>query len=405
MPLLFAMSHPVPQIPSHLATLRRRSLLAALGLSPLLLSACGGGDADAGGAALTVDASARARAAAAQAVDRGLAGIAIGQIRGSQLELGIAGRRRVDRGTDLTGEEMFCIGSNAKSMTALIAAQLVGTGRLRWNSRLLDVEPALRAGCLPAYADTTLAQLLGHRSGVWALTQGDEVAQVLDLLDGAIPETRAAQRLALAAQVLGLPPQEGVVPGSSFHYSNAGYLLAGLMLERASGESFERLFETHVVTALQLPADLRAPAAVDAARQPWGHAGSPGALKPLTEVPAELLLYVDVTAAAGVAALTPRTYARWLQLHQRALRGEATVLPASYVQALRDAREGDYALGWSCLQGRSGGRVLVHIGAEHGFTALAEVQADGRGARFALSNTQIDEWVLEALVEALDRVA
>jgi CubicO group peptidase (beta-lactamase class C family) len=398
------MSIPVHAFSSQPARLCRRGLLAA-GLSPLLLAACGGGaDEPPPSNRLTVESSPRAKTAASQAVASGLAGLAIGRLQGNRLELGVAGRRRVGSAAELSGDELFCIGSNAKAMTALIAARLVELGRLRWDSRLLDVEPALRAHCLPAYASSTLADLLAHRSGVWSLTEWEELELLIEHFDGPLPETRAAQRLFLAAQVLALPPQEGVVPGRSFHYSNAGYHLAGLMLERAGADSFERLFERHVVAELGLAADLRAPALIDAQRQPWGHRGEPGALTPLTEVVPEYALFVDITAAAGVAALSPHAYADWLQLHLRALRGEATRLPAPYVQRLRTAAEGDYVLGWLCLRAAEGRRVLAHSGAEHGFTALVQLEADGSAARFALSNTQLADWVEEAMAGALSQL-
>lgn len=386
--------------------LSRRTLLAA-SLSPLLMAACGGGGDDNAAAkarTLSVETTARAQAAAAAGTALGLAGLAVGRLTDDRLELGVAGRRRVDGSTALSGDELFCLGSNAKAMTALIAARLVELGRLRWDSRLLDVEPALRAATLPVYAGITLEQLLAHRSGVWALTQDEELEALYELVDAPLPETLAALRLYLAGLVLGLPPQDGVQPGQGFHYSNAGYLLAGLMLERASGDSFERLLERHVAGALEIPADLRAPAVVDPKRQPWGHAGAAGALVPLTAVPAERLLYIDATAAAGVAAMTPRGYARWLHLHLRALRGESTPLPALYVQRLRAATEGDYVLGWSCARDQGGRLVLAHIGAEHGFTTMAQLDAGGRDARFALSNTQVTGWVLEAMQAGLERL-
>lgn len=386
--------------------LRRRALLTAVGLSPLLLSACGGGDeAPALLPELRVEPSGEAQAAAAQAVAKGLAGLVIGRLQGSRLVLGVAGRRRVDSAAALQGDELFCIGSNAKSMTALMAARLVELGRLRWDSRLLDVEPALRAHCLPVYAATTLADLLAHRSGVWALTQPAELSELFDRVEEPLPETLAAQRVWLAAQLLALPPQEGVQPGRGFHYSNAGYHLAGLMLERAGGDSFERLFERHVVGALGLAADLRAPALIDAQRQPWGHTAGPGGLQPQTALPELIARYIDVTAAAGVAALSPRSYAAWLHLHLQALRGGMTALPAPYVQRLRSAVDGDYVLGWSRVRDDRGRGVLAHIGAEHGFTAMVQLDANGAGARFAMSNTELSEGVLAAMAGALERLA
>lgn len=382
----------------------RRRLLATASLLPLL-AACGGGGDAALEPRLTEASTARARAAAAAGTARGLAGLVVGRVHGDQLEMGVAGQRRTDAAGALSGDELFCLGSNAKAMTALIAARMVELGHLRWESRLLDVEPALRAAALPVYADITLELLLAHRGGVWSLTQPEELEALFASLDGPLPATLAEQRRYLAARVLALPPQDGVQPGASFHYSNAGYLLAGLMLERVSGDSFEGLFDRHVTRALGIQTDLRAPAVVDPARQPWGHAGTSGALLPMSHPPVELQMFTDATAASGVAAMTPRGYARWLHLHLTALRGGATPLPAPYVQRLRAAEEGDYVLGWGCQRDAAGSLVLNHIGAEYGFTSFAAVDAVAGTALFALSNTEVNDWVLEAMLTSLQELA
>lgn len=116
-------------------------------------------------------------------------------------------------------------------------------------------------------------------------------------------------------------------------------------------------------------------------------------------------MFTDATAASGVAAMTPRGYARWLHLHLTALRGGATPLPAPYVQRLRAAEEGDYVLGWGCQRDAAGSLVLNHIGAEYGFTSFAAVDAVAGTALFALSNTEVNDWVLEAMLTSLQELA
>ena len=39
-------------------------------------------------------------------------------------------------------------------------------------------------------------------------------------------------------------------PGEEFHYSNGNFVLAGLVVERASGESFSRYVERHIFAPL-----------------------------------------------------------------------------------------------------------------------------------------------------------
>jgi D-alanyl-D-alanine carboxypeptidase len=62
--------------------------------------------------------------------------------------------------------DYFHLGSDTKGVTSFLAAQLVEAGRLRWDSRLLEVISALQGQVLPAYARVTLGDLLAHRAGV-----------------------------------------------------------------------------------------------------------------------------------------------------------------------------------------------------------------------------------------------
>ena len=86
--------------------------------------------------------------------------------RGKIVGLGMAGERRLGSGEWATLDDRFEVGSCAKSITAMVAATLVEEGKLRWEDRIIDILPTVQAGALPEYADVTLEQLLGHRSGL-----------------------------------------------------------------------------------------------------------------------------------------------------------------------------------------------------------------------------------------------
>jgi len=145
------------------------------------------------------------------------------------------GVRRNDQPAQITLADYFHIGSNTKGITSLLAGKLVAQGKIRWDSKLLDVVPGLRASALPAYADVTLDALLSHRAGIPPYTTGAEIAR-LPAFTGPLVEKRRQ----FAAFVLQQPP---VLPGrgEAYAYSNAGYALAALMLEQVSQHSWEEL--------------------------------------------------------------------------------------------------------------------------------------------------------------------
>lgn len=365
---------------------RRRLLQALAALPAVPLAACGGSD----DAAPDVPAAGRAAplkvAAAAQAaVAQGLVGAVYGRVdAAAPPTVAAAGLRLAGRGAALDGSELFALGSNTKALASALAAALVAQGRLRWDTRAVEVLPEAAATALPAYRNVTLADLLAHRGGVWAFTMGTDFADFGARYDGPIPDAMAERRRLFAAWLLQQPPRQGVMPGVSFSYSNAGYAVASAMLEAAAGQGFEALVQAQLLQPLGLQGTWTRPDRAGAA-QPTGHAGRPGALEPFAPYDADMQMLNDVMAAAGGLSLTPAAYATWLRAHLLALRGQATVLPGSYVARLRALPDDGYDLGWMRVAA-NGRAVLAHLGSEDGFTALAMMDPAGTRATFAFTN-------------------
>jgi len=385
-------------------TLRRRTLFPIL-LSTAVLSACGGGAAERDEFAhpellqehQRLDETARA------AVASGLVGAVFASQHQSteRLYLGKAGRKKQQDGAALAGDEAFQLASLSKSMTAALAAEQVRLGRLRWDSRPAELLPELSAVLHPAYAQVTLAQLLDHRSGLPALQDPAELADLQAFLvqrAQPLPGTDRERRRLLAQWLMARAPEAR--PGLDLHYSNAGYTVAGAMLEAASGQDFETLLRTWA-RGLGLEPQWQA-----SARAAQGHEGeSPSTLSAYTPLSAEWQVWLDALKPSGDVWLSPGGYGRWLAEHQRARQGQRHGLAPDYVQRLRQLGEGDYALGWAGAQ-HQGQRALVHSGAYHGFMGLVWLQQDGKKAYFALSNTQglrVDgsSWVMDALNSGL----
>lgn len=392
---------------SYPASPTRRNLLAALISTPTLLAACGGGsdqrDEILDPRLLTENQRLLDQANAA-VQPGGLAGIVIAsQYRSaSKLYRASAGRRRQPEGVPLQGDESFSTGSLGKAMTAALAARLVEQGRLRWDSRPVELIPALATTQQPAYAAITLTQLLDHRSG---LPYGGEedLAQFLDAWSaGGEPEpaTPVLRRRAVVTWALQLPPAG---PAGAFLYSNFGYELAAWMLEAATGDSFETLLQREIHQRLGLSLQVRPPA-----QAATGHAGPSPAALAVAEIPPAADAWVQALQGSGGQWMTADAYARWLREHLRALQGQGSLLPDAYVRRLQALRAGEYALGWQG-SGTAQMPLLVHSGGMPGFTSLAALRQDGQAGSFAFSNTEdssggTTDWVADRLDAALSAV-
>ena len=136
-----------------------------------------------------------------------------------------------------TPESKVYMASVSKQVTAMAVLLLVEDGRLRLTDPVRKYIPEL-----PAYADeVTVAQLLNHTSGIRDyFTVGvfdgfgdDHVyteAGVLDIL---------AKQQAL-----------NFTPGSEFLYSNSGYVLASIIVQRISGQRLDDFARARIFTPL-----------------------------------------------------------------------------------------------------------------------------------------------------------
>jgi CubicO group peptidase (beta-lactamase class C family) len=148
-------------------------------------------------------------------------------------------RARVDRAT------CFRLASVTKAFTATAVMLLVRDGKLRYDDTLTDLFPAF-----PAYGGRiTVRHLLTHTSGLpdyedlmtaaekgraplWTSERQIHDDEVLALLRG---ETRAR-----------------FAPGTSWAYSNSGYVVLGLVVARVSGTPFGDFLRQRIFAPLDM---------------------------------------------------------------------------------------------------------------------------------------------------------
>lgn len=141
-----------------------------------------------------------------------------------------------------TLDTQFAIASGAKGFTALTIASLI-------EERLLELSTPARSllgDDLPLIADeVTIEQLLGHTSGIGDYLDEDEE---LDFNDYLMPVP--VYELATTEQYLAVLDghEQKFAPGTSFSYSNGGYVVLALLAERASGVPFHDLVRQRVCT-------------------------------------------------------------------------------------------------------------------------------------------------------------
>jgi CubicO group peptidase (beta-lactamase class C family) len=305
---------------------------------------------------------------------QGLPGLAAAIISSDKIQVGVAGIRKVGAPDLISESDRFHLGSNTKAMTSTLAATLVDSGVIAWDSTLAGVFPDLAAAMRPEYQSVTLAQLLTHRGGIIALTDPADIATVPAAL--LAPN---ASRTALTQWLLQQPP--AVAAGTAL-YSNGGYAIAAAMLERKAGQSYEALLNIMVLQPLGITPAFGWPAA-GGATQPWGHELVGTSWVP-NDPDAAANQFPTAFTPAGNVSLNIGDYAKFVQSHLRGLRGLSGYLsPQTYTYL--HTPQGDFALGW-LVKTLNGVITHAHDGSAGTFYALVAIQPSRDRAVVVLCN-------------------
>jgi CubicO group peptidase (beta-lactamase class C family) len=128
----------------------------------------------------------------------------------------------------VTLEDLWHLGSDTKIMTSTLAAIMIEQGKLEWNSTVSEVFPDLASGFHQDFRDVTLVQLLSHVAGLPANADCGALMGYGSVRD---------QRARAVRDALGQKPLSA--PGTTYLYSNLGYIIAGAIIERVSGMEWE----------------------------------------------------------------------------------------------------------------------------------------------------------------------
>jgi len=306
------------------------------------------------------------RLAADAMADWKVPGVALAVVQDGKVTLAMAyGQRDVEANLPVTTATQFLICSITKSFTATGMALLHNEGRLDWTKPVRDYIPEFRLSDAVATERVTVRDLLCHQSGLprhdWVHFAGDRApAEMLGVM----------RYLELSRDVR-----------AAWQYNNLCYNVAGLVIERLSGQSYEAFIRARLADRLGMTVsftldDLEASA--DAARPYMMHED--------TRLPA-LRLPIRTLAGGGINT-SVADLANWMRLHlgKGEVDGER-LLPAALIGELHAPRvyntspgfaefgEAHYGLGFQCNSYR-GDRLVLHSGGWPGWGTLMTLVPD-----------------------------
>lgn len=312
-------------------------------------------------------------------------GLAIALIRPDTFYIGLSGNKQVGKDMPIKKNDLFHLGSNTKAFTAFLAAYWVEQGAIKWSNKLMEVVPELDLPAYEAYRHITLEQLLSHRAGIAAF----ESASSKEFR--AIPkdiQTHEDPRLTFAQVALSFPPS--TAEQKNHLYSNGGYILAALMLERATGLSYEKLLQK-LGEKLNLKLSFGFPNTPPNAnilghrRRFFGRLNR----RPYRSLDVNNSFRMQpFFAPAGDVSTSIHDLALWVQYHLRGLLGAGTLIEAEAYHKLHYGLA-DYGLGWyNGIIGDGPDQFSYHGGSLGTFSSAVMLSADRKIGIVILVNAE-----------------
>ncbi|GAB3252591.1 hypothetical protein GCM10027347_11760 [Larkinella harenae] len=167
---------------------------------------------------------------------------------GEPLWVGAVGQSNLEHRTAFGTDTPFRIGSVTKVFVSALVLKMVEEDRLRLDDKLANLLPNL-AGQIPSADKITVRHLLAHTSGVidppnQRLQYQTDLVNNPDKMKSLTTEERFRKYVGGKALLF--------EPGTDYSYSNPGYWLLELILEKVSGKSFSTLMAEKILTPLAL---------------------------------------------------------------------------------------------------------------------------------------------------------
>lgn len=214
------------------------------------------------------------------------------------------GVRRQGKAEPADEHTLFAIASNSKNVTAACLAILVDEGKVKWDEPIRTYLPGFTLSDPLVSQQITVRDTLSHRAG-FGLGAGD-------LLFWPNSDRTREQVLAQAAFV---PIKDGFREG--YNYCNLMFVVAGAVIEKASGLSWEDFVQTRIFDKVGMSESVPLARLADPAKSalPHGRVGPPlryqGPMTQIAESIAEVWNWDSAAAAGGICA-SAHDWAKWI---------------------------------------------------------------------------------------------
>jgi CubicO group peptidase (beta-lactamase class C family) len=311
------------------------------------------------------------------------------------------GTMNVRQPTPVNEHTRFAIGSTTKAMTSAALGMLVDEGKIHWDDRVIDILPDFRLYDPYATRETTIRDLLTHRTGLPGT----------DLFWAREPFTMAEMIRRLRY----------VKPTTSFRstmeYQNVVYAIGGAIVEKVSGMSWDAFIRQRIFKPLGMN---------ESEPLVSGIIGKPNVATPHAPSGDTAIVVpyrsTDAIAPAGSVYSSVSDMSKWMRfiLDSGRVGTERLITPATFTELLTPQIRApmslypaltlsrphgfSYGLGWF-IQDYQGETVWMHTGSIDGMSAIIGLLPDRRTGVYVLANTDHAELRHALMYKAFDLYA
>jgi CubicO group peptidase (beta-lactamase class C family) len=320
-----------------------------------------------------------------QVIDYKIPGLAVGIIKDNVVVFKKGyGRGNISDSLPVTTQTIFPILSCTKAFTAAAIGILVDKGKLRWNDKVIRYLPYFKLSNQKVTKELTISDILSHRSGLETF-EGDLLWYGTNY-----------SRQEILKRIKYSPVRNHF--RKDFGYQNIMYLVAGLIIEKVTGETWDEFIHKEIFLPLSMN---NSSTSVNALK------GSNYAHPHLKDKPIPLL-NMDNIGPAGSVNSNIDDMITWLHLWMNeGAYNERKIFSYAAFQAITSPKvkvseksDESYGFGWY-IEGEKETKILSHGGGMPGYKSLVIVLPQSKAGIVILTNkiSYINEQLAGVILE------
>ncbi len=312
-------------------------------------------------------------------------GVAVAVIKdGKVIHVKGYGVRSIKTNLKVDENTLFGVASNTKAFTAAALGMLVDAQKITWDTKVIDIIPEFKLYDPYVTSEFTIRDLLTHRSGL-GLGAGDLMIW---------PDSSTVDKKQLIHNLRYLKPVSSF--RTKYDYDNLLYIVAGDVVARVSGLTYEDFIETKIIKPLGMNKTAASWYRLkDKSNVIDGHAPYQGKLLPVG------LSFGEIANAAGGMYSSITDMSKWViammnggkygdnltqKLFSPAVHRELWT-PQTIISGGNPASFSSYGLGWF-LSNVNGNFQATHTGGLSGIVTQVTILPDMKLGIIVLTNQQ-----------------